>query len=44
VADEALIVPLSHPLVACFARPEIAGLVLGVATPLVAYERLSVRR
>ncbi len=44
IAERALLVPLSHPLVSCFARPEIAGLELGVATPMVAYERLWIRR
>ncbi|HEX5854229.1 MAG TPA: ABC transporter substrate-binding protein, partial [Thermoanaerobaculia bacterium] len=44
IAREALLVPLFHDQVGCFARPEVHGLVLGLTNPLIAYEDLSVRR
>jgi ABC-type transport system substrate-binding protein len=44
IAREALLLPLFHDQVGCFARPEVQGLVLGLTNPLIAYEDLSVRR
>jgi peptide/nickel transport system substrate-binding protein/oligopeptide transport system substrate-binding protein len=44
VAREAILLPLFYDQVYCFARPELEGLSLGLANPIVAYENLSVRR
>jgi ABC-type transport system substrate-binding protein len=45
VAGEALLLPLFHDQVYCFARPEVDGLTsVGQANPIVAYENLSLRR
>jgi len=44
VAREALLLPLFHDQVGCFARPEVEGLSLGLTNPLIAYDQLSVRR
>ncbi len=44
VAREALLLPLFHDQVGCFARPEVEGLSMGLTNPIVAYEELSVRR
>ncbi|MDQ5873128.1 MAG: ABC transporter substrate-binding protein, partial [Acidobacteriota bacterium] len=44
IAREALIVPLFHEQTYCFARPGVDGLSLGFSSPIVAYEKLSIRR
>jgi ABC-type transport system substrate-binding protein len=45
IAGEALLLPLFHDQVYCFARPEVEGLTsVGQANPFVAYEKLSLRR
>ena len=44
IARDALLLPLFHDQVYCFARPEVEGLSLNIATPYVSYEKLSVRR
>ncbi|MFN2385435.1 MAG: ABC transporter substrate-binding protein [Thermoanaerobaculia bacterium] len=44
VAREALLLPLFHDQVGCFARPEVEGLSMGLTNPIVAYENLSLRR
>jgi ABC-type transport system substrate-binding protein len=44
VAREALLLPLFHDQVGCFARPEVEGLSMGLTNPIVAYEDLSLRR
>jgi ABC-type oligopeptide transport system substrate-binding subunit len=44
IAREAILLPLFYDQVYCFARPELEGLSLGLANPIVAYENLSVRR
>jgi len=43
IAREALLLPLFHDQVGCFARPEVEGLSMGLTTPIVAYEALSLR-
>ncbi len=44
VAREALLLPLFHEQVYRFVRPEVEGLQLGLSFPMIAYEKLSVRR
>jgi ABC-type transport system substrate-binding protein len=44
IAKEALLLPLFHDQVGCFARPEVEGLAMGLTNPIVAYEDLSLRR
>jgi ABC-type transport system substrate-binding protein len=44
IAREALLVPLFHEQTYCFARPGVDGLSLGFSSPVVAYEKLSIRR
>ncbi|HVE64948.1 MAG TPA: ABC transporter substrate-binding protein, partial [Thermoanaerobaculia bacterium] len=44
IAREALLVPLFHEQSYCFARPGVEGLSLGFSSPIVAYEKLSIRR
>ena len=44
IAREALLIPLFHDQVGCFARPEVEGLTVGLTNPIVAYENLSLRR
>ena len=44
IAREALVIPLFHEQAYRIARPEIEGLTLSFAFPVVAYENLSVRR
>ena len=44
IAREALLLPLFHDQVGCFARPEVEGLSMGLTNPIVAYEDLSLRR
>jgi ABC-type transport system substrate-binding protein len=44
IAKEALLLPLFHDQVSCFARPEVEGLTMGLTNPIVAYENLSLRR
>ena len=45
IAREALLVPLFHDQVYCFARPEVEGLEsVSQGNPIVDYERLSIRR
>ena len=44
IAREALLLPLFHDQVYCFARPEIEGLHSLGSNPVVKYEELSVRR
>ncbi len=44
ISERVLLIPISHPLVSCFARPEVGGLDLNAATPLISYERLWFRR
>lgn len=42
LVEHALLIPISHPLVSCFARPGVHGVHLNVSTPLVSYERIFV--
>ncbi len=44
IAREALLLPLFHDQVGCFARPEVEGLSMGLTNPTVAYESLALRR
>jgi ABC-type transport system substrate-binding protein/serine/threonine protein kinase len=45
IAREALLLPLFHDQVYCFARPEVAGLnSVSQGNPIVDYENLSIRR
>ena len=44
IAREAVLVPLFHEQTYCFARPGVEGLSLGFSSPVVAYEKLSIRR
>ena len=45
IAREALLLPLFHDQVYCFARPEVEGLVsVGQSNPVVTYENLWIRR
>jgi ABC-type transport system substrate-binding protein len=44
IAREAILVPLFHEQSYCFARPGVEGLTLGFSSPIVAYEKLSIRR
>jgi ABC-type transport system substrate-binding protein/serine/threonine protein kinase len=45
VVREALLLPLFHDQVYCFARPEVEGLVsVSQSNPIVCYENLSIRR
>ncbi|MDQ5858027.1 MAG: ABC transporter substrate-binding protein [Acidobacteriota bacterium] len=44
IAREATLVPLFHEQTYCFARPGVDGLSLGFSSPIVAYEKLSIRR
>ncbi len=44
VTREAVLVPLFHEQSYCFARPGVEGLSLGFSSPIVAYEKLSIRR
>jgi hypothetical protein len=45
IAREALLLPLFHDQVYCFARPEVEGLTsVGQSNPVVAYENLQIRR
>jgi peptide/nickel transport system substrate-binding protein len=44
IAREALLLPLFHDQVGCFARPEVEGLSMGLTNPTVAFEELSLRR
>jgi ABC-type transport system substrate-binding protein/tRNA A-37 threonylcarbamoyl transferase component Bud32 len=44
IRDEALLIPLFHEKIYRFARPEIEGLSVSFAMPVVAYEDLRVRR
>ncbi|HEV8117220.1 MAG TPA: ABC transporter substrate-binding protein, partial [Thermoanaerobaculia bacterium] len=44
IAREAVLIPLFHDQVGCFARPEVEGLTVGLTNPIVAYENLSLRR
>ncbi|HZI66537.1 MAG TPA: ABC transporter substrate-binding protein [Thermoanaerobaculia bacterium] len=44
IARQALLVPLFHEQSYCFARPGVEGLSLGFSSPIVAYEKLSIRR
>lgn len=45
IAREALLLPLFHDQVYCFARPEVEGLnAVSQGNPMVAYENLAVRR
>ncbi len=44
ITREALLLPLFHDQVGCFARPEVEGLSMGLTNPIVAYENLSLRR
>lgn len=44
IVREALIIPLFHEQTYCFARPGVDGLSLGFSSPIVAYEKLSIRR
>ncbi len=45
IAREALLLPLFHDQVYCFARPEVEGLVsVGQSNPVVAYDNLWIRR
>ncbi|HEV8232007.1 MAG TPA: ABC transporter substrate-binding protein [Thermoanaerobaculia bacterium] len=43
-AREALLLPLFHEQVYRFVRPEVEGLQLGLSFPMIAYEKLSIRR
>jgi ABC-type transport system substrate-binding protein len=44
LAREALILPLFHDQVYCFARPEVEGLGTLGSNPIVSYEELAIRR
>jgi ABC-type transport system substrate-binding protein len=44
IARDAVLLPLFYDQVYCFARPEVEGLALGISTPFVSYESLSLRR
>jgi ABC-type transport system substrate-binding protein len=44
IVREALLLPLFHDQVYRFTRPEVEGLAMGLANPIVTYENLSVRR
>ena len=44
IARQALLVPLFHEQSYCFARPGVEGLSLGFSSPIVSYEKLSIRR
>ncbi|MGE5275912.1 MAG: ABC transporter substrate-binding protein [Acidobacteriota bacterium] len=44
IAREALLLPLFHDQVYCFARPEVEGLGSLGSNPIVSYEELSIRR
>jgi ABC-type transport system substrate-binding protein/serine/threonine protein kinase len=44
IAREAILVPLFHEQTYVFARPGVDGLSLGFSSPVVAYEKLSIRR
>jgi ABC-type transport system substrate-binding protein/serine/threonine protein kinase len=45
IVREALLLPLFHDQVYCFARPEVEGLVsVGQSNPVVAYDQLWIRR
>ena len=45
IVREALLLPLFHDQVYCFARPEVEGLSsVSQGNPIVAYENLSIRR
>jgi ABC-type transport system substrate-binding protein len=45
IAREALLLPLFHDQVYCFARPEVVGMSsVSQSNPMVAYENISVRR
>ena len=44
IARRALLLPLSHEQAYRFARPEIDGFDVTFSSPIVAYEKLSVRR
>jgi hypothetical protein len=39
-----VLLPLFYDQVYCFARPEVEGLALGISTPFISYESLSLRR
>jgi ABC-type transport system substrate-binding protein len=41
---DALLLPLFHEHVYRFARPEVEGLSVGFASPVVAYKELRIRR
>jgi ABC-type transport system substrate-binding protein len=45
IARDALLLPLFHDQIYCFARPEVEGLTfVSQGSPIVAYENLSIRR
>jgi peptide/nickel transport system substrate-binding protein len=44
VARDALVLPIFHPRSSRFARPEVTGLEVSVASPFVAYEELRIER
>jgi oligopeptide transport system substrate-binding protein len=45
IVREALLLPLFHDQVYCFARPEVEGMnSVSQGNPVVAYEKLSIRR
>jgi hypothetical protein len=45
IAREALLLPLFHDQVYCFARPEVEGLTsVSPGNPVVSYEKLWIRR